>query len=254
MFTKELVGTANATVAGWGNLGGGVTQLLIGSLLFPLFKNIYNGDANKAWRTVCIFPAFAGLVTSVCVIKYTDDSPKGNYSKFKKQKIMESVSASRSFTSGFSEMNTWLMFIQYACCFGVEISMNNAAALYFKDEFELTTEKAAAIASIFGWMNLFARGLGGYISDRASARIGEKSHLKERCRDFHYYHVIERSLKELSLLSYAPFICQRNERTPSLAIDLPHLRRIDGCSICILQQTVFIHRNFGFFFSFCPGM
>lgn len=33
------------------------------------------------------------------------------------------------------------------------------AALYFKEEFELSTE--AAVASTFGWMNLFARGLGG---------------------------------------------------------------------------------------------
>jgi NNP family nitrate/nitrite transporter-like MFS transporter len=28
--------------------------------------------------------------------------------------------------------NTWILFIQYACCFGVELTMNNAAALYFK--------------------------------------------------------------------------------------------------------------------------
>ena len=38
MFTKEVAGTANAMVGGWGNLGGGVTQLVMGSALFPLFK------------------------------------------------------------------------------------------------------------------------------------------------------------------------------------------------------------------------
>lgn len=27
MFTRRVVGTANATVAGWGNLGGGLTQV-----------------------------------------------------------------------------------------------------------------------------------------------------------------------------------------------------------------------------------
>jgi NNP family nitrate/nitrite transporter-like MFS transporter len=31
MFTKEVGGTANALVDGWGNLGGGVTQLVMGS-------------------------------------------------------------------------------------------------------------------------------------------------------------------------------------------------------------------------------
>ena len=47
--------------------------------------------------------------------------------------------------------------------------MNNAAAQYFREEFDLTTESAAAVASLFGWMNLFARGLGGYISDIANS-------------------------------------------------------------------------------------
>ena len=55
--------------------------------------------------------------------------------------------------------------------------MNNAAALYFKDEFAQSTESAAAIASIFGWMNLFARGLGGYASDKCSAWAGMRGRI-----------------------------------------------------------------------------
>jgi len=57
--------------------------------------------------------------------------------------------------------------------------MNNGAARSFKDEFDQTTESAAAIASIFGWMmNLLARGLGGYIiSDRANAKMGMRGRL-----------------------------------------------------------------------------
>ena len=38
MFVKEVVGTTNALVGGWGNHGGGVTQLVMGSALFPAFK------------------------------------------------------------------------------------------------------------------------------------------------------------------------------------------------------------------------
>eukprot|EP00339_Tiarina_fusa_P028633 CAMPEP_0117043052 /NCGR_PEP_ID=MMETSP0472-20121206/29955_1 /TAXON_ID=693140 ORGANISM="Tiarina fusus, Strain LIS" /NCGR_SAMPLE_ID=MMETSP0472 /ASSEMBLY_ACC=CAM_ASM_000603 /LENGTH=126 /DNA_ID=CAMNT_0004754481 /DNA_START=38 /DNA_END=414 /DNA_ORIENTATION=- len=55
--------------------------------------------------------------------------------------------------------------------------MNNAAALYFVDQFDQTTESAAAIASIFGWMNLFARGTGGYMSDKANSSMGMRGRL-----------------------------------------------------------------------------
>ena len=49
------------------------------------------------------------------------------------------------------------------------------AALYFKEEFELSTE--AAVASTFGWMNLFARGLGGFLSDISNAYSGMRGRL-----------------------------------------------------------------------------
>jgi len=177
MFTKEVVGTANALVGGWGNLGGGVTQLVMGSALFPLFKKFFDGDAEKAWRTVCVVPAFFGFVIGVTIYFISDDAPKGNYKDLKKHGQMPEVSAAASFRTGACNLNTWLMFLHYAACFGVELTMNNAAALYFKDEFDQTTESAAAIASIFGWMNLFARGLGGYLSDKANARCGMRGRL-----------------------------------------------------------------------------
>lgn len=177
MFSRERCGTANAMVGGWGNVGGGVTQVLVGSCIFPLLKILYNDDAGKAWRTACVVPASLGLVTAFCVILYTDDSPKGNFSKLKKQKAIKDVNVFQVFKAGACNYNTWLIFVQYACCFGVEITMNNAAAMYFADKFFLSTEKAAAIASIFGWMNLFARGLGGFISDKMNAKYGLRGRL-----------------------------------------------------------------------------
>eukprot|EP00536_Pseudo-nitzschia_multiseries_P017550 jgi/Psemu1/293087/fgenesh1_pg.1622_\ len=177
MFCKEVVGTANALCGGWGNLGGGVTQLVMGSALFPLFKKIYGGDASKAWRVVSIVPAIVAFGTGLMIYFYSDDAPKGNYADLKKHGQMAEVSAGASFRQGAFNINTWFLFIQYACCFGVELTMNNAAALYFKDKFELTTESAAAIASIFGFMNLFARGLGGYLSDKGNQYMGMRGRL-----------------------------------------------------------------------------
>jgi NNP family nitrate/nitrite transporter-like MFS transporter len=180
MFTKSVVGTANALVGGWGNLGGGVTQLVMGSALFPLFKKIFEDEPNSAelaWRWVCVIPAVIAFGSGVMIYFVSDDSPKGNYKDLKKHGAMAEVSAAASFRSGACNLNTWFLFVQYACCFGVELTMNNAAALYFKDEFKLTTEEAAAIASIFGWMNLFARGLGGFLSDKANAKMGMRGRL-----------------------------------------------------------------------------
>ena len=175
MFTKEVAGTANALVGGWGNLGGGVTQLVMGSVLFPLFK--LGMSAESAWRTVSIVPAVVGVCTGYTIIKISDDCPNGNYKELKEHGIMQEVSAAASFRDGALNFNTWLLFIQYGCCFGVELTMNNAAALYFKEEFKLSTESAAAIASIFGWMNLFARGLGGFTSDKFNLWMGMRGRL-----------------------------------------------------------------------------
>ena len=175
MFVKEVAGTANAMAGGWGNLGGGVTQLVMGTLLFPLFKR--KMSAEKAWRTVCLVPAGLAVLTGTGCYFLSDDAPKGNYKEMKKNGTMPEVSAAASFRQGALNLNSWILFIQYGCCFGVELTMNNAAALYFVEEFGQTTESAAAIASIFGWMNLFARGLGGYCSDKMNDRLGMRGRL-----------------------------------------------------------------------------
>ena len=82
----------------------------------------------------------------------------------KKNGTMPEISAAASFRSGAMNINTWILFVQYACCFGVELTMNNAAASYFKETFDLTTESAAAIASRTIFWNV------RYASPRASRR------------------------------------------------------------------------------------
>jgi NNP family nitrate/nitrite transporter-like MFS transporter len=90
---------------------------------------------------------------------------------------MKDVVQRKSFIAAARNVNTWIMFIQYAACFGVELTMNNATALYFRDEFGQSTESAAALASIFGWMNIFARGLGGFVSDQGQHHYGMRGRL-----------------------------------------------------------------------------
>ena len=85
--------------------------------------------------------------------------------------------ATNSFRSGAVNIDTWFLFIAYACSFGVELTMNNAAALYFNEIFGQSVESAAAIASIFDFMNLFARGLGGFSSDKLDDKLGLRGRL-----------------------------------------------------------------------------
>lgn len=112
---------------------------------------------------------------------FSDDCPKGNYySEAKTSRPHTQTSTiARQVTvwSGLANCNTWLLFVQYAGCFGVELTVNNAAALYYKNEFNVSTEKAAAIASIFGLMNIFSRGLGGICSDSVHSNFGMRGRL-----------------------------------------------------------------------------
>jgi MFS transporter, NNP family, nitrate/nitrite transporter len=138
---------------------------------------MFGGDAEKAWRTVCVVPAVIGIITGGTVILYADDSPKGNYSELKARGLFPPMSVAASFKAAASDFNTWVLAVQYACSFGMELTMTSAAALYFHEVFGLSREAAAAIASVFGWLNLFARGLGGALSDMWMQRYGMRGRL-----------------------------------------------------------------------------
>ena len=75
----------------------------------------------------------------------------GDYKDLKKHGTLQEVSFNASLFSGGKNFNTWLLFVTHECCFGVEVTMNNAAALYFRYQFGQSTSSAAAIASVFGW-------------------------------------------------------------------------------------------------------
>jgi NNP family nitrate/nitrite transporter-like MFS transporter len=62
----------------------------------------------------------------------------------------------------------------YGACFGIEITIDNIAALYFIDNFNVGIKEAGIIAGLFGFMNLFARALGGMFSDKISKKSGFK--------------------------------------------------------------------------------
>ena len=80
MFGREIAGTANGTVGGWGNLGGAFTQVLMGTILFPAFTKYFGGDSEKSWRTICVIPAAVAFAWGLMLPFISDDAPMGNVS------------------------------------------------------------------------------------------------------------------------------------------------------------------------------
>jgi NNP family nitrate/nitrite transporter-like MFS transporter len=170
MFAPNIVGTANATVAGWGNLGGGVTQMVM-PLIFTGFVSL--GYAKGlAWRYCMIFPGVALLIMAFIYFFFTQDTPNGSIREQRKNAVTESdaVKEKTSYASILKDYRVWILFLVYGCCFGVEITIDNIAVLYFVDQFKVGLFQAGTIAMGFGMMNLFARAFGGIISDKASLR------------------------------------------------------------------------------------
>ncbi len=170
MFASNVVGTANAAAAGWGNLGGGVTQLMM-PLLFTAFLSL-GASAWWGWRMAMFVPGVAMLLCGIAYYVLTQDTPDGNFSVLRAQGKLTPPGRGGGFWEAARDPRVWALFAIYGCCFGMELTIDNIAALYFTDYFHLALTAAGFVAASFGMMNLFARALGGIISDRCYSRWG----------------------------------------------------------------------------------
>lgn len=120
-----------------------------------------------------IIPGMALLLVGIAYYFVTQDSPRGNFKELRAAGLMPPASAVKgSFMEAAKDRRVWALFVIYGACFGVELTINNIAALYYHDRFELSIAMAGMIAGLFGLMNLFARTLGGLLGDRAGIRFG----------------------------------------------------------------------------------
>jgi len=173
MFAPNVVGTANAAAAGWGNSGGGATQALMPLILAAV---LYLGaDHAFGWRIALLVPGLLMLVMAVLYWKYTQDSPAGNFSELRASGQMPDTGKKVGWTSfkrACANYRVWLLFVTYGACFGVEIFIHNIVASYYVDQFKLDLKTAGLAAGSFGLLALFARALGGYLSDRIASKRG----------------------------------------------------------------------------------
>lgn len=168
MFTGTIVGQANAMAGGWGNLGGGVTQATAPGL-YEMFKAMGLND-NAAWRVSLQVPAVVWVVVAVCMWLFSDDCPEGHWNN---RKLVGGSAGTlgQGLKEVCSNYVVWILVANYACCFGVELYVNNSMSSYLQDMFGVEQFVAGLITSLFGLMNLFARAIGGWLSDRMAARF-----------------------------------------------------------------------------------
>lgn len=162
MFSRSVVGTANAITAGWGNLGGGITQWVMPLLLGAFMA--FGANRFLSWRLAMIVPGVLMFLTGVAYFFLTEDTPDG--------RPFAPRTGGQAFWEATADYRVWLLFFLYGACFGVEITVDNVAALYFKDSFHVSLKLAGFLASLIGMMNIFARALGGIAGDWAGSQWG----------------------------------------------------------------------------------
>lgn len=177
MFAPNCVGTANATSAGWGNLGGGVTQLVM-PLLFGGLLAIGLGE-YWGWRVAMVIAGLVCMLAGVAYYFVTQDTPDGNFKDLRARGLMSTAKENKGgFMEACRDRRVWALFVIYGACFGVELTINNIAALYYIDYFGMGLAAAGGLAACFGLMNIFARTLGGAFGDRFGAKYGLKGRVR----------------------------------------------------------------------------
>ncbi|KAL5537441.1 hypothetical protein UlMin_043171 [Ulmus minor] len=175
MFSPPVVGGANGVAAGWGNLGGGATQLIM-PLVFSLIRDI--GAAKfTAWRIAFFIPALFQMGSAYAILIFGKDMPDGNFHRLKKSGDKPKDQFSRVFYHGVTNYRGWILALTYGYCFGVELTVDNIIAEYFYDRFNLKLHTAGIIAASFGLANLVSRPAGGIFSDAMARRFGMRGRL-----------------------------------------------------------------------------
>jgi NNP family nitrate/nitrite transporter-like MFS transporter len=115
-----------------------------------------------------IVPGVMMLVMAFVYYRFTKDTAAGNYDEI--QRIIKTKG--KTDYSVLKDWRIWALSLAYAVCFGMEITFDNIAALHFVQEYNLSQSSAGFWAGAFGFMNIFARALGGIFADRVGKSYG----------------------------------------------------------------------------------
>ena len=165
MFAPNVVGTANATSAGWGNLGGGANRL--GMPLIAAAVVSFGVADEIAWRYSMVIAGIIAMLMGLVYYFFTQDTPEGNFAKLREEGRMPTFKKDEeTFLSVLKDYRVWILFIVYAACFGIELTVYGTMDDYLQNTFGLTRSTAGNLVLSFALMNIFARTLGGFFGDR----------------------------------------------------------------------------------------
>ncbi|MFW2160032.1 MFS transporter [Acinetobacter beijerinckii] len=173
MFAPNVVGTANAASAGWGNAGGGATQALMPLLLAALV--MFGVEQTMGWRIALIVPGVMMVIVGFLYWKLTQDCPQGDFRELREQGVVvgsDKKGGLAILMHAARNYRVWILFFSYAACFGIEIFIHNIIAMYYVEHFSFGLKEAGLAAGIFGLLALFARALGGILSDKVALKKG----------------------------------------------------------------------------------
>jgi len=108
------------------------------------------------------------LIVAFLYHKFTKDTPAGNFDEIGRTQATREKTDYRILL----DWRIWALTFAYGMCFGMEITFDNVASLHFVDTFKLSQSSAGFWAGVFGSMNIFARALGGIVSDKIGSRYG----------------------------------------------------------------------------------
>ncbi|KAI8577555.1 hypothetical protein K450DRAFT_251407 [Umbelopsis ramanniana AG] len=186
MFSSNVVGTANALAGGWGNshipnstAWKAVYIIPAGMCILVSLVDIFFSDdcPEGKWHSVRQVPndqvpppvdvknEDMEKMPQVAVYEDVDNTDDDTIS-------LSSVNSHKTFATSVAVFFKTLirppvliLLIQYACSFGLELSVDNIIAALFHNRFQLSLTSSSYVGSVFGLMNLFSRLSGGLFAD-----------------------------------------------------------------------------------------